>query len=162
VIPVGPVRVLRPELRGEVCTLIGIVCHGHVDGELHLPLVQLIRMLGLRARAELSAELDARGSLHFSGTTFKNHGGVIRRSVDVRGVELHLTIPEHLRGTILREYDRFTLTFEPGASLTGRAMMLGVELVRLEVNAERVLAKFNPGFELHVDLVGELPAVGDA
>ena len=155
-------RVVRPELRGEVCTLIGLVCHGHVGGELFLPLVQLVRMLGLRARPELSAELEARGSLHFSSGTFVNSGELIRRSIDVRGVEMQLTVAYDLRGRVAREFDRFTMDFEPGSSLSGRAVVFTVELTRLEVDQNRVLARFTPGFEIHVDLVGDLPSVGDA
>ena len=145
-----------------MCTLIGLVCHGHVGGELYLPLVQLVRMLGLRARPELSAELEARGSLHFSGGTFVNQGERIRRSIEIRGVEMQLTVAEVLRGGLIREFDKFTLDFEPGSSLSGRAVVFTVELTHLEVDQDRVLARFSPGFEIHVDLVGDLPAVGDA
>lgn len=145
-----------------MCTLIGLVCHGHVDGELYLPLVQLIRMLGLRARPELSAELDARGALHFSGPGFSNHGDRIRRSVEVRGIDLQLTVSETLRGQVARKFDSFVLDFEPGYSLVGRAILFQVELIRLDVDAHRVIAKFSPGFEIHVDLVGDLPSVGEA
>ena len=119
-------------------------------------------MLGLRARPELSAELDARGALYFSGEGFSNTGEKIRRGIEIRGIDIQLSVAEALRGRVVREFDRFALDFEAGNSLTGRAILFQVELARLDVDADRVIARFTPGFEIYVDLVGELPSVGEA
>jgi hypothetical protein len=159
-LPVSPIR--RPDLRGDVCSLIGLVCHGHVDGALQLPIGQLVRTFGVPVAPDFHAQLDDRGDLHFAENVFHNHGPLIRRDVRLFGIGGELEIASPLRGTLDRGFDRFALDFEPGASFRVGRFLFEAELARLDINDQRVLASFRPGFELAVELTGELPAVGEA
>ncbi len=157
-LPIGPVEIRRPELRGDVCTLIGVVCHGHVGGELLLPVGQLVRMFGINVASELREQLDDRGDLHFTGEQFVNEGPVIRREIKLRGMPLDLEIASPLRGQLDRSYDRFTLHFAPGASFRVGRLVFEAELASLAVTADRVVLDFRPGLQLRVELTESPPA----
>jgi hypothetical protein len=139
-----------------------MVCHGHVGGELSLPVGQIVRTFGIPVAADFHAQLDDRGHLHFTGERFHNVGPVIRREVRLLGIGGELEIASPLQGGLVRGFDRFELHFDPGASFRVGRFLLEAELGRLDIDDTRVIASFRQGFELSVDLVGDLPSVGDA
>jgi len=159
VLPLGPLEVRRPQLRPEVCKLIGMVCHGHADGQLLLPVGQLVRMLGVRVTPEFQAQIDDRGDLHFAGEQFDNQGPAIRREVRLRGVPADLEIASLLSGTIERGFDNFTLHFTPGQSFRVGRLIFEAELATLAVNADRLVLELRPAGLVRVELT-EAPASG--
>lgn len=156
-LPLGPLEVRRPQLRPEVCKLIGMVCHGHVDGQLMLPVGQLVRMFGVNVTAELQALIEERGDLHFSGEQFSNQGPTIRREVRLRGMPADLEIASLLSGTIERGFDHFTLTFTPGQSFRVGRFIFEAELAKLAVNADRVVLELRPAGLVKVELTPAAP-----
>ena len=160
VFPLAPIEVRRPELRADVCTLIGMVCHGHVDGQLLLPVRQLVKMFGVNVSPEFQAQLDERGDLRFLGDQFINEGPVIRREVRLRGMPADLEIASPLSGTVERGFDHFVLSFNPGASFRVGRFIFEAELARLSIDAERVVLELRPAGSVRVELTaGVLPPV---
>lgn len=148
----GPLVFRRPDLRGEICSLIGLVCHGHVDGELLVPVGALVQMLGVSVAPDFRIQLDARGDLHFSGERFRNAGPVINREVRLMGMGMSLEIASPLTGTIHRQHDRFRLDFDPGASFGVGRFVFETELSRLAIDPDRVQAQFRTGPPVRIEL----------
>ncbi|GDX78998.1 hypothetical protein LBMAG42_08090 [Deltaproteobacteria bacterium] len=151
-LPSVPIDIRRPELRAEVIALIDLVCHGQVDGELRVPVEELVRTLGIPVAAAFHEQLAERGDLHFAGDAFVNGGRPIVRNVKFLGLTGQLEIAATLRGELHRAVDRFTLTFEPGASFRLGRRIFETELRRLEVTPTTVRIVFSPIFELRVHL----------
>lgn len=149
----GPLTFRRPHLRGEICTLIGLVNHGHVDGELHVPVEALVRMLGVSMSAQLHETLSRRGDLHFSGARFTNDGPPIDRQVRLMGTTMNFEMCPRLAGTITRDVGTFTLAFDPGASMSIGRFVFESELAAIHVDSDHLLVKFRVGPEVRIDLV---------
>lgn len=148
----GPLSFRRPDLRGDICRLIGLVCHGHVDGELLIPVGSLVEMLGITVAPDFRIQLDARGDLHFSGDRFRNAGPVIEREVRLMGMTMNLEIPNPLQGSIHRSHDRFALVFDPGGSFTVGRFVFETELSRLALDPERIHIHFRTGPPVRIEL----------
>lgn len=151
----GAVEFRRPDLRAEICTIIGVVCHAHTGGNLRLPVGNLVPMLGVTVAPEFQQQLDERGDLCFSGSRFANAGPIIRREVRVMGVGANLEIASPLRGVVTRGEDRFILDFEPGSSFRAGRFVFEVELARLSVTPDHVLVHFRGGPEIRIHLTDE-------
>lgn len=148
----GPLVFRRPELRGDICSLIGLVNHGHVGGELSIPVDSLVKMLGVNMRRELHEQLLTRGDLHFSGSRFRNVGPVIQRQVRLMGMPMNLEVASPLAGEIGRDHGAFDLHFEPGASFTLGRFVFETELATLRVATEEMIIRFRTGPEVRIEL----------
>jgi hypothetical protein len=145
-----PVRISRPDLSDEVRNLVDLVC-AEPDGR-HIPLTELLRILGITIAPDFHQRLSTRGDLVLHPDSFENVGPAIRRRVRLVGFEVNLDIAPHLRGRLVRFHDSFQLAFEPDHSVAVSKFLFNVELRHLDLNHERIFVDFAGAQDVFIDL----------
>jgi hypothetical protein len=145
-----PVRISRPDLSAEVRQLVDLVC-AEPDGQ-HIPLAELVRILGISIAPDFHQRLSARGDLVLRPDSFENDGPAIRRRVKLVGFEVNLDIAPRLRGRLVRFRDSFQLAFEPDHSVAVSKFLFNVELRHLDLNHERIFVDFAGAQDVFIDL----------
>jgi hypothetical protein len=145
-----PVRISRPDLGDEVRKLVDLVC-AEPDGR-HIPLTELVRILGITIAPEFRQRLSTRGDLVLHPDSFENVGPAIRRRVRLVGFEVNLDIAPHLRGRLVRFPDSFQLAFQPDHSVAVSKFLFNVELRNLDLNHERIFVDFAGAQDVFIDL----------
>ena len=147
----SPVRVSRPELRGEVLELVDRV-QGNPDAAA-FPVVELVRLLGIQVAPAFHEQLAKRGDIHFDHDRFRNDGTSIRRRVRLGGVEMNLQVASQLQGALERGPDCIRLTFDKGHSVQLSKLVLRARLHSLAVHRDHIDVDLRGGGGLRIDLV---------
>ena len=147
-----PLRVARPELRTEVVELVERL-QGSADGAT-LPMVELVRLLGITVAPAFHAELVARGEIHFDRAHFRNTGEAIRRRVRVGGVEMQLEVAAHLQGDVEHSSTGgMRLVFERSSTVRLSKLLLRARLHALHLHCDHIDVELRGGGGLRIDLV---------
>jgi hypothetical protein len=157
-----PIRICRPDLRAEVLELIDLVCHratlpglrhGEPPGTQLVPVIELVRILGINIADDFHMQLQERGSLHLGEDRFHNAGPEVDRRVRLLGFDVNINIASNLRGRLTRFHDSFQLGFQPDQSLSVSKFLFRVELRHLDLNPERIFIDFSGAKDVFIDLI---------
>ncbi len=147
----SPVRVARPELKDEVSGFVHQIRTSPAHAT--LPLVELVRLLGITVAPAFHAELAARGEIRIDQQRFENEGSAIRRRVRLGGVEMTLEVAPtlsgrvHVDGTILR------LIFDDEHTVRLSKFVLRARLHLLTIHDDHIDVELRGGGGVRIDLV---------
>lgn len=145
-----PLRIHRPQLEEDVARLIALICSD--DNRQAIPLIEIMRILGVGLSDAFAAEIEARGDIVLGESQFENTGPEIAREVRLRGVPLNLHIAPRLHGGIMRFQSSFQLSWEPERSVSLSQLFLQVELRHLDISGERIFIDFAGAADVFIDL----------
>lgn len=145
-----PIRIRRPDLRDEVGELLAMIC-GPTPAR-SIPVLELVRVLGITIAPAFSSQLAARGAIELSDDRFENVGPAVRRKVRLFGFGVHLDIAPHLSGRLTRFRDSFQLAFEPDRTVAVFRFLFHVELRHLEIDSDRIFVDFAGAQDVFIEL----------
>jgi len=144
-----PVRIRRPDLRPEVRALIGVIGSPAGSG---VPLMELVRIMGISVSAGFQDQITARGLLHLAHNRFSNVGPPIRRAVRLLGTEVQLHLAAELQGSLDRRPEGPRLVFDPDHSVSLTKLLFRTQLRQLDLREHEVRVDFSGAQDLLIDL----------